>query len=229
MTACCIHSTRSPSIIEWQRAPCTRSVTALALWRWGRCGAAGQAEDVARVPADGLRAPRRLTAPGDHVVDLTGGLEARGQRLAGAESRVAREDQRRRGGAVGAERRTEVERQQTGGRGRIERAVTLAGEDVGGDPRALDVEAVGRGIVAGPTRVRGLDGGRHGWSPRSAASAGDGGAGLQRRGPATGDVEPALDPVALERADLGARAVDAGARDGLSPLDGNLANTPERF
>ena len=74
--------------------------------------AAGQAEDVARVPADGLAAPRRLTAPGDHVVDLTGGLEARGQRLAGAESRVAREDQRRRGGAVGAERRTEVERQE---------------------------------------------------------------------------------------------------------------------
>src|SRR5207244_8460853 len=98
--------------------------------------AAGQAEDVARVPADGLAAPRRLTAPGDHVVDLTGGLEARGQRLAGAESRVAREDQRRRGGAVGAERRTEVERQETGGRRRIEGAITLAGEDVGEIGRA---------------------------------------------------------------------------------------------
>src|SRR5207245_1194015 len=96
--------------------------------------------------------------------------------------------------------------------------------------RALDVEAVGRGIVAGPTRVRGLDGGRHGWSPRSAASAGDGGAGLQPRGHATGDVEPALDAVALERADHGARAEAAGTGDGLGALSGvpSGANQPTR-
>src|SRR5262245_7468580 len=124
--------------------------------------ATGQTEDVARLPGDGLRPPRRLATSGDDVVDLTGGLEARGQPLAGAQSRIASEDQRRGGGGIGAERRAEVERQQTGRCGRVEGAGALTGEHVRRNSRTLDVETVGRGIVAGSTRIRGLDGGGHG-------------------------------------------------------------------
>src|SRR5262249_60748631 len=103
----------------------------------------------------------RRAKSGEAVVDAARRFEARGQRPAGAESRIASEGQRSGGGSVGAERRSEVKGKQTGRRGRVEGAVALTGEHVRGNAGPLDVEAVGRGVVPGTTRVCGLERGRH--------------------------------------------------------------------
>ena len=88
----------------------------------------------------------------DHVIELRAGAEGRIERLAGADPRVAREDEGRRRRVAEPEGVGEIERHEAGRCAGGQRAVALGAEAVRGDRRPLDVEPVERRQVAGVVR-----------------------------------------------------------------------------
>ena len=134
--------------------PATRQTEDVAGRPVDRLPPAGSGRPVgAAIAARPARPESRAARAPHHVPELGRRAELGRQSLAGPDSRVLREDQRR-GGRIGkAQPRRQVERDQPRRGAGVERAVALLSEDRGRDRGPLDVEPVEGREVAGVARV----------------------------------------------------------------------------